>query len=154
MISGLLLYYLFVLIISSISPIINNITAVNRCGFVGLQSRCETKDISSAMKFVGKYCIRTNPNERAHRRTLLRQAGVSLDGVLYSKDRTALVAYPNRHNSSYSVLDSVTRIGSGAFKGCSGLTSVTILDSVTEIGWDAFKGCLNLTVYCSKDSRA
>ena len=37
--------------------------------------------------------------------------------------------------------NSVTCIGEGAFRGCSGLTSVTIPNSVTSIGLGAFYGC-------------
>ena len=40
--------------------------------------------------------------------------------------------------------NSVTRIGSGAFSGCSGLTSITIPNSVTNIDDDAFKNCSGL----------
>ena len=43
-----------------------------------------------------------------------------------------------------TIPDSVTSIGSGAFSGCSGLTSVTIPDSVTSIGDYAFYGCSRL----------
>ncbi len=46
--------------------------------------------------------------------------------------------------TSISIPDSVTSIGSGAFKGCSSLTSVTIPNSVTSIGGMAFSGCSSL----------
>lgn len=39
----------------------------------------------------------------------------------------------------------VTRIGSDAFRGCKGLTSITIPDSATSIGDYAFLGCTGLT---------
>ena len=41
--------------------------------------------------------------------------------------------------------NSVTSIGSGAFLGCSGLTSVAIPNSVTSINSDAFADCSGLT---------
>jgi hypothetical protein len=41
--------------------------------------------------------------------------------------------------------NSVTSIGSSAFKDCSGLTQVTIPESVTSIGEYAFAGCTGLT---------
>jgi hypothetical protein len=41
--------------------------------------------------------------------------------------------------------NSVTRIGGGAFNGCTGLTSVTIPNSVTDIGYWTFQNCTSLT---------
>ena len=41
--------------------------------------------------------------------------------------------------------DSVTSIGNYAFRGCSGLISVTIGNGVTSIGVEAFSGCSGLT---------
>ena len=47
--------------------------------------------------------------------------------------------------TSVTIPDSVTSIGSYAFEDCRGLTSITISDSVTSIGYEAFRGCTGLT---------
>ena len=47
--------------------------------------------------------------------------------------------------TSVTIPDSVTSIGGYAFSGCSGLTSVTIGNGVTSIGYQAFSGCSGLT---------
>ena len=47
--------------------------------------------------------------------------------------------------TSITIPNSVTSIGDGAFRNCSGLTSITIPNSVTSIGESAFNGCSKLT---------
>ena len=47
--------------------------------------------------------------------------------------------------TSVNIPNSVTNIGSYAFRNCSGLTSVNIPNSVTSIGMEAFSGCSSLT---------
>ena len=69
----------------------------------------------------------------------------SVDGVLFNKDKTTLVQYPEGKQGSYTIPNSVTSIGNGAFYHCAGLTSVTIPSSVTSIGDDAFAECTGLT---------
>ena len=54
--------------------------------------------------------------------------------------------------TSVTIPDSVTNIGERAFSGCSGLTSITIPDSVTSIGQSAFNGCSGLTSITIPDS--
>ena len=52
--------------------------------------------------------------------------------------------------TSVTIPDRVTSIGGGAFYYCSGLTSVTIPDSVTSIGDGAFDGCYKLVEVINK----
>ena len=62
----------------------------------------------------------------------------AIDGVLFSNDKTKLVAYPCGRESEYEIPDGVVSIESGSFRGCKGLTSVVIPSSVTNIGAYAF----------------
>jgi hypothetical protein len=56
--------------------------------------------------------------------------------------------------TSVTIPNSVTSIGDGAFRDCSGLTSVTIPNSVTSIGNVAFAGCSGLKKVIVKDIAA
>ena len=70
----------------------------------------------------------------------------SVNGVLFNKNKTELIRYPEgKADTSYSIPDSVTSIGIGAFYNCSSLTSITIPNSVTSIGNFAFSSCSRLT---------
>ena len=70
----------------------------------------------------------------------------SQDGVLFNKDKTKLVRYPNgSERNSYTIPSSVTSIGNYAFTDCEKLTSITIPNSVTSIGESSFDDCKNLT---------
>ena len=54
--------------------------------------------------------------------------------------------------TSITIPDSVTSIGINTFGGCTGLTSITIPDSVTSIGYDAFSCCTSLISITIPDS--
>lgn len=71
-------------------------------------------------------------------------AFVSVDGVLYSRDRKVIWAYPEgKTDASYAVPDTVERIGRGAFRN-SKLQSVTLPASVTTVDGYAFCQCSDL----------
>ncbi|MEG1096968.1 MAG: leucine-rich repeat protein [Clostridiales bacterium] len=67
----------------------------------------------------------------------------SVDGVLFNKDKTKLIKYPEGKKGAYTIPTGVTTIDD--FSGCTGLTTVTIPNSVTTIGDNAFRGCAGLT---------
>lgn len=71
----------------------------------------------------------------------------SENGILFNKTKTKLLKYPaGKNDTSYTIPNSVTHIGSDAFYACSNLTSVTIGNNVTHIGSGAFWNCSNLKV--------
>jgi len=76
----------------------------------------------------------------------------SVDGVLFNKSQTTLVAYPGGLSGSYTIPSCVTSIGDGAFYDCTSLMSVTIGNGVTNIGDGAFFDCTSLTSVTIPDS--
>ena len=100
----------------------------------------------------------------------------SLDGVLFSKDMTKIVAYPTaKKDIEYFIPSSVSRIGSFAFYdsiflekvemsnnlksinifafyGCKNLKNIIISNSAKEIGYRAFENCYKLEEITIPDS--
>ena len=68
----------------------------------------------------------------------------SIDGVLFSKDKTVMVAYPNAHGREYNVPDGVEKIGKNAFKSCRDIEVIRLSESVHEIEKNALYECCNL----------
>ena len=66
------------------------------------------------------------------------------DHVLFNKNKTILIAYRAKE-TNYTISNSVTTIGEGAFCGCESLTNINIPNSVTTIGKGAFSHCDSLT---------
>lgn len=70
---------------------------------------------------------------------------LSENGILYNKDKTILIKYPESNQSqSFSIPDSVTQISSFAFADCCFLEEIIIPKSVTHIDDLAFYYCTNL----------
>lgn len=68
------------------------------------------------------------------------------DGVLFDKNMTTLVFYPcGKTDEQYTVPDSITSIGGGAFSRCDNLKELIVGDNVREIGYMSIEFCKNLT---------
>ncbi len=71
---------------------------------------------------------------------------VSVNGVLYNKDKTIIICYPaGKTGKSYKIINGVTSIGDSAFEKCINLTNITIPDGVMSIDIRAFENCTSLT---------
>lgn len=69
----------------------------------------------------------------------------SIDGVLFSMDKTQLICYPNgKADMYYEIPSSVSVIGDYAFEYNNNLINVTIPDGITSIGYNAFSCCKKL----------
>ena len=71
----------------------------------------------------------------------------AIDGILYSKDLSRLLAYPRAKSTENFVMRSeIQTIDDSAFRGCAGLTgTITLSPNLTTIGPEAFYSCTNLT---------
>jgi|GEM_PF-1165682 len=69
----------------------------------------------------------------------------SLNGVLFNKDQSSILAYPSAKSGVYVIPNSVKTIGNSAFSNChANLTGITIPKTVTSIGTSAFWNCNGL----------
>ena len=68
----------------------------------------------------------------------------SVDGVLFNKDKTTLICYPNGKEGTYAIPNTVTSIGYEAFYNSISLEGITIPTSVTSIDYGAFRDCAAL----------
>jgi len=122
----------------------NNVTSIGECAFSGcwsLKSFTIPASVTSIGPAVFFLCYAmtaitvnsANPNYSS-----------DANGVLYNKNKTTIIQYPNGKNGAFTIPSSVTNIGSSAFNYCRGLTSVTIPSSVNGIGPGAFACCTSL----------
>ena len=69
----------------------------------------------------------------------------SLDGVLFNKNKTDLILYPmKKETTDYQIPNGVTEIRANTFESNTFLTNVEIPNTVTNIGMYAFQGCSSL----------
>ena len=120
----------------------NGVTSIDNLAFAGCDNLTSIT-IPDGVKSIGSTAF---PNSLTSIQTSEGNENyVSIDGVLFNKDKTELIRYPAaKPENTYTIPDSVTSIGYNAFSGCASLTSIVIPDSVTSIGNFAFNDCSSL----------
>ena len=124
----------------------NSVTSIEGYAFYGCTGLTNVT-IGNSVTSIGYGAFRGCTGLTAFNVASNNSAYSSLDGVLFNKAQTELISFPAGKTGAYTVPSSVTSIGSFAFYGCTGLTSITIPNSVTSIGNSAFDGCTNLTAF-------
>ena len=77
----------------------------------------------------------------------------AVDGVLYNKDKTKIIKYPEgKTNDKYELSSAVTSVDNHAFYGTK-LEEITIPKETTEIGKDAFVDSKDLTIMCKAGTK-
>ena len=67
------------------------------------------------------------------------------NGILFTKDMSTLITYPAKSPlTTYTVADTVSALGRGAFSCAASLESVTLPDIITEIGHYTFQNCTGM----------
>lgn len=70
---------------------------------------------------------------------------VSVDGILYNKDKTTILRYPSgKQGNSFTIPQTVKTIEDLAFTNCINLENITLPNQLRTIGWWAFSGCNKL----------
>lgn len=122
----------------------NGVTSIYEVAFAGCTGLTSITIPSSVTSII------YDPFQRCTSLTSIKVADAntaysSVNGVLFNKDITELVRYPEgKVSTAYAIPDSVTSIDSAAFNSCTGLTSLVLPDSVTSIDGSAFYDCMSL----------
>lgn len=122
----------------------NSLTKIGRSAFYGCTALGEITLPASVSEIgVGAWADCTSLTEISVASDNKRFA--SVDGVLYNKEKSQLLAFPSgKKDTNITLPSSLTAIGDNAFNGC-GVASITIPAQVSSIGRYAFANCKNLT---------
>lgn len=143
---------------------IKSITIPDSVEFIGVQafescSSLETIYIGSGVKEIGAapfiFDVEGLPcsNLKSIEVSKDNKHYTSVDGVLFNKEMTELIQYPiGKKQKEYVIPDSVTKIGSGAFRYCKKLTKLTIGKGITVIDDPLLFHCENIETVILPDT--
>ncbi len=97
--------------------------------------------IPNSVTFIGELAFHNSVSFRVAKDNPMYCAD---EGILFNKDKTALIQCPRNKSGAYVIPESVVSIATCAFFWCDKLTSVTIHSGITSIGSQAFIYCNNL----------
>ena len=123
----------------------DTLTTIGDSAFYNCYSISGTLNIPASVSYIGKMSVillgLTEFTVDAG-----SQYFTAVDGVLYSKDMTRLLAYPrSKSTTNFVVPNEVLTIDQSAFRACTGLRgTLTLSPYLTTMGTEVFFGCSNL----------
>lgn len=126
-----------------VDPVTENVKQLTICGTV-----CNVINKENALKEASHDYLREQVNKcRFVEKIYLEPTYpglASVDGVLYSKDLTSLVAVPKGVAGYFAVADGTVNVEDGAIYNCTKIDAVTFPASVKKIGHNAVVGTTGL----------
>jgi len=113
------------------------VTTVNNFGFVNTTIVREIH-IGKGLVNISSWSFTNNVNLERFVVDVENPNYKSVDGVLFNKDMSVLLFYPNSGAAEYTVPEGVKRINDQAFYKCGRLTKITFNSDLLEIGQQAF----------------
>ena len=117
----------------------NSVTSIGQSAFRGC-SRLTSVNIGNSVTSIGSNAFAGCSNLTEINVDENNIAYSSIDGVLFNKSQTELILYPRGKQGAYTIPNSVTNIGLGAFSGCSGLTEINVDEN--NIAYSSIDGVL------------
>ncbi len=123
---------------SSTYTVPDTVTRIGSCAFF-INYGLNIVYLSEYVTEIGSYSFCYAYNLRQIEVSEDNEIYTSVDGVVYSKDKTKIIKYPaGKIDSEYEILESVTTVGECAFHSCMYLETVVIPESVRSLGNHAF----------------
>ncbi len=136
-----------------------NVQTIGSNAFAMIGQSASTVSIPASVTNIGQWAFQNKSTENITSTNVITAINVdaantnycSVDGILYSKDMTTLIAYPaGKTATEYVIPSTVTEIKSRALYSCVYITTLTIPAGTSLVEYDgyagmAFSGCYGLT---------
>ena len=122
----------------------DSVISIGSCAF-RYCTKLPSITIPASVTSIGGSAFDSSPALTAITVAQANAAYASSNGVLFNKNFTTLIKYPDGKTGAYAIPGNTTSIDSGAFSGCTGLTKLIIGTGITSIGWAMLCNCPGLT---------
>lgn len=122
----------------------NNVTSIGRGAFFGCKN-LSIITIPERVTSIGEFAFTECSSLTGIFVDSFNTMFSSVDGVLYDKQQSEIIQYPNgKSDNNYTLPESVTTVGDGSFCCNRKLKSIKLSGNVKTIGYNAFQDCNSL----------